>query len=143
MLAGEKFSDQPGCVDPVLASYLRAFNDRLGHHERQRLFGYAAAAVGTRGDRSVTRARRDRCLRFAGSRPGLMARLRIAVFVGLLPALRLYPGAGEWAAREVFASHHPSAGFDLLDALLADGGVTPPARTSEPPALPLAVPSLA
>ena len=48
MLAGERFTDKPRCVDPVLAAFLRAFNDRLDHFDRQRLLPYASRAVGTR-----------------------------------------------------------------------------------------------
>src|SRR4051794_37186964 len=78
MLGGERFSDRPKCVDPVIASFLRAFNDRLDTRARQRLRPYAAAVVGTRGSRRVTRARRARCLEFASGRPpGPAARLRL------------------------------------------------------------------
>src|SRR3954454_13886856 len=49
MLAGEEFTDRPKCADPVIASFLRAFNDRLDTRQRQRLRPYAAAVVGTRG----------------------------------------------------------------------------------------------
>jgi hypothetical protein len=118
MLAGEPFTDRPHCVDPVLAGYLRAFNDRLGHVRRQELLPYAAAVVGTRGDRRVTRARRRRCARLAGGR------LRITLRVGLRAALRRNDGPGAAAAREVIARGWD--GFAFLDALLADGGITPP-----------------
>jgi hypothetical protein len=131
MLAGEPFSDRPKCVDPTLAAYLRAFNDRLGHHDRQRLYPYAALAVGTRGGRAATRARRDRCLHFAGARRGPLARARLALRVGLRAAVRLTPGAGEWAAREVFVRGDIDAGFALLDALVGVGPARWPNR-SEP-----------
>jgi hypothetical protein len=128
MLAGEPFSDRPRCADPVLATYLRAFNDRLGHARRQELRPYAAAVVGTAGSRSVTRIRRRRCLRYAcgHEHAGPLTRLKLAVFVGLAAALRIQLGAPEWAAREVFARRDEAAGFALLDALLADGGVPSP-----------------
>lgn len=125
MLAGERFSDHPRCADPVLAAFLRAFNDRLPHVRRQELRPYAAAVVGTGGSRSVTRARRRRCLRFASGRER-GGRLRVAFFVGLTGALRMTVGAPEWAAREAIARADPDAGFRLLDELLADGGVTAP-----------------
>lgn len=118
MLAGERFSDRPRCADPVVAAYLRALNDRLGHAERQRLRPYAAAVVGTRGDRRVTRARRQRCLRFAGGRA------RIVLRVGLRAALSRSAGPASAAAREVVASG--ADGLAFLDALLADGGVASP-----------------
>ena len=118
MLAGERFSDSPRCADPVIAAFLRAFNDRLPHVDRQRLRPYAAAVVGTRGDRRATRARRRRCTRRAGGR------LRVALRVGLLTALRRDAGPGTAAAREVIACGDD--GFAFLDALLADGGVPSP-----------------
>ncbi len=130
MLAGEAFSDRPRCVDPVLAGFLRAFNDRLGHAQRQGLRPYAAAAVATRGDRRVTRARRRRCLSLAGGR------LRIALRVGILAALRPNDGAGAAAAREIIA--RGGDGFAFLDALLADGGVPSPRLEAPALALPVA-----
>jgi hypothetical protein len=123
MLAGEPFTDQPRCADPVIATFLRAFNDRLDHHRRQRLRPYAAAVVGTRQGRRAMRARRRACLRFAGGGRG-----RVAVIVGLRAALRLTDGAPELAAREAIR-RDPELGFALLDELLG----------SEAPALPLPV----
>lgn len=123
MLADERFSDRPRCADPVLGAFLRAFNDRLDHVRRQALRPYAAYVVATRGPRAVTRARRDRCLAFAGG--GWLARLRVLVLLGVRDALRLNEGAAALAVRTAVARGDEDAGFDLLDALLADGGVTP------------------
>jgi hypothetical protein len=123
MLAGEPFSDRPRCADPVIASFLRAFNDRLGHAQRQELRPYAAAVVGTRASRRLTRARRRRCLRFACGRDhaGPVTRLRMAVLMSLRAALRVQHGAPEWAARQAIATDDVEGGFALLDALLAEG----------------------
>ena len=132
-LARERFTDRPRCVDPVVGAYLRTFNDRVGHRARQALVPYAPRCVGTRGVREVTRARRDLCLAFAGVRvvgrgaagralARLGARARIAVWIGVRPALRLCDGAGELAARSAVAARDVDAGFGLLDALLAEGG---------------------
>lgn len=131
MLAGERFTDRPRCADPVVAAFLRAFNDRLDQRERQRLLPYAAMVVGTRGSRRATAARRRRCLRFACGREhaGPLVRVRIAALVGLRHAARVRTGAPEWAAREVIARGDADAGFRLLEALLG----------SEPPALALPV----
>ena len=118
MLAGERFTDKPRCADPVIAAFLRAFNDRLGHAERQLLRPYAAAVVHTRGDRRVTRARRRRCARLAGGRS------RIAIRVGLRAALSRNAGPAAAAAREIVAG--AADGFAFLDVLLADGGVASP-----------------
>jgi hypothetical protein len=127
LLAGEPFSDRPRCVDPVIGAFLRAFNDRLGHVRRQELRPYAAAVLHTADNRRVTRARRERCLRFAagGEVPGLGTRARLALLLGLPAALRPNVGAAEWAAREAVI-RDDELGFALLDDLLADGGVASP-----------------
>lgn len=142
MLAGEAFSDRPRCVDPVIGAYLRTFNDRIGHAERQRLVPYAQRCVGTRGSRRLTSARRDLCLHYAGVRvlarnPAaralalLGARARVAALVGLRPALRLATGAGELAGRAIAAERDTEAGLGLLDALLHEGA-TPASRPGPP-----------
>ena len=38
MLAGEPFSDRPRCVDPVIAAFLRTYNDGLDDSRRQDLY---------------------------------------------------------------------------------------------------------
>lgn len=63
MLAGERFSDCPRAVCPVLAAYLRAYNDAVDDEPRQALYELAALAVGTRGTRHDRRARRAQCRR--------------------------------------------------------------------------------
>jgi hypothetical protein len=50
MLAGERFTDRPGSVCPLIGALLRAYNDRLDHRRRQDLYRYAADSVGTRAD---------------------------------------------------------------------------------------------
>jgi hypothetical protein len=47
MLAGERFSDRPLSVCPVIAGFLRAYNDALDNKRRQDLLPVAAAVVGT------------------------------------------------------------------------------------------------
>ena len=61
MLAGEPFSDQPRSVCPVIAAYLRAYNDGADDLGRQELYGAAARVVGTRAGLEVQRARARRC----------------------------------------------------------------------------------
>ena len=123
MLAGERFTDRPSCVDPVLAAYLRALNDRLDARRRLDLRPYAAAVVGTNGNRSATRRRRRRCLRRAGGR------LAIALRVGLREALSLNEGPAIASARATLADDP----FGFLDALLADGGTPSPRRPHPTP----------
>jgi hypothetical protein len=62
MLAGEPFSDRPAAVCPVVAAFLRAYNDAVDDSHRQDLYGYASAAVGTRGSWPLMRMRSRLCL---------------------------------------------------------------------------------
>ena len=123
MLAGARFSDRPRCVDPVIAAYLRAFNDRLPHRDRQRLMPYAARVVGTRQGRRRRRERLRLCLAFAGLRSNPLARLRFGVVLGARWTVRLECGAGEYAARVAVGDDRVEAGFRLLDELI--GGSEP------------------
>ena len=142
MIAGEGFTDRPRCVDEVIGAFLRGWNDRAGHADRQRLFPYAERVVGTGGYRRISRIRRDRCLAWTGAdldRGPLgraaarrRMRVRIAWSVGLWPAFRLKEGAGAYAARISFARGGSEEAFALLDELLEIGG--PPAE--EVPQLP-------
>ena len=66
IIGGEPFSDSPRCVDRVVAAFLRAWNDRAGYADRQRLYPYASHVVGTGGYRRTSRIRRDLCLSWAG-----------------------------------------------------------------------------
>jgi hypothetical protein len=148
VIGGERFSDSPRCVDRVIGSFLRGWNDRTGYASRQRLLPYASRAVGTSGDRRASRRRRDICLIWSGAdldggplrRMGsrLRMRARIAWTVGLWPAIRLKEGAGTYAARVCFAYWGSERAFALLDRLL-EVGAPPgePAFTPAPePALP-------
>jgi hypothetical protein len=62
MLAGEDFTDRPAAVDPVIAAFLRAYNDAVDDRRRQDLYRYAADTVGTRAPADVLQARAERCL---------------------------------------------------------------------------------
>lgn len=129
MLAGEEFSDRPRVVCPVIAAFLRAWNDRAAHADRQRLRPYAERIVGSRGSRQLTRERREICLQWAADQSGhgvvrrrlrrLWTRMRIAVYCGLAPAVKLNNGAGEYAARVAFSRGDHQGAFELLDALVA------------------------
>ncbi len=65
MLAGEPFSDRPSSVCPVIAGFMRAYNDRVDDERRQDLYRYASEAVGTRGTPEVEHTRERRCLEWA------------------------------------------------------------------------------
>ena len=49
-LAGERHSDQPACVSPVVRALCVALNDGLNCTERQRLRPYLTRMIGTAGD---------------------------------------------------------------------------------------------
>jgi hypothetical protein len=57
MLAGEPFTDQPESVCPVIASFLRAYNDLVDDSRRQDLYAYASKVVGSTRSAAVQRAR--------------------------------------------------------------------------------------
>lgn len=66
MLAGEPFSDHPRCVCPVIAAFLRIYNDSVDDRRRQDLYRFASMAVGTRGPAELEQRRMKRCLEWAG-----------------------------------------------------------------------------
>ena len=68
MLAGEPFSDRPRCVDPVIAGFLRTYNDGIDESRRQELFPLAAEVVGTRAVAGVQAERARMCLAWAQER---------------------------------------------------------------------------
>jgi hypothetical protein len=131
VFAEEEFGDRPRCVCPVIGAFLRGWNDRAAHAERQRLGPYAARIVGSRGTPEVTRERRDICFQWVGadltggSAGRLLSRtairLRIAVFCGLGAALRPNEGPGDYAARVASARGDTESAFELLETLLATG----------------------
>jgi hypothetical protein len=76
MLAGEPFTDQPMSVCPVLASFLRTYNDAVDAERRRDLFRYAAAIVGTASSAEVTQARSERALEWGLARRSLRSGAR-------------------------------------------------------------------
>ena len=65
MLAGEPFTDQPESVCPVIASFLRAYNDLVDDSRRQDLYAYASKVVGSTSSAAVQRARAERLAAWA------------------------------------------------------------------------------
>ena len=55
-IAGETWSDSPECVSPVIAAFLRRWNDDLDDEGRQMLKPYAVKVIGTRDDHDEERA---------------------------------------------------------------------------------------
>jgi hypothetical protein len=131
VIGGERFTDRPRCVDPVIGAFLRCWNDGVGYADRQRLEPYASRVVNTGGYRRMGRIRRDICLSHAGAKLArgplgraaarLRMRGRIAWAVGMFPAIWLKEGAGAYAARVCFARGGSEEAFALLDRLLEVG----------------------
>jgi hypothetical protein len=67
MLAHEPFSDRPETASPVIAAFLRTYNDGLDDELRQDLYPLAALIVGSAGARALEDERASRCLAFAES----------------------------------------------------------------------------
>jgi hypothetical protein len=65
MLANEPFSDHPRSVCPVIAGFLRTYNDGVDSTRRQELYRFASAAVGTRAPTGVEADRAHLALRWA------------------------------------------------------------------------------
>jgi hypothetical protein len=91
MLAGEPFSDRPRCVDPVIAGFLRTYNDGIDDERRQDLYPLAAEVVGSRAVAGVQAERARMCLRWAQERHGERRRgpRRLLPLRPLLPDGRL------------------------------------------------------
>src|SRR3954452_21388472 len=62
MLAGERFSDHPRGICPVIAGFLRVYNDRLPEPTLDELYPLAARAVPTPWSRSIRRRRQRRLI---------------------------------------------------------------------------------
>ena len=129
MLAGERFSDRPRTVCPVVGAFLRTYNDALDDECRQDLYRYAADVVDTTGDLDVERRRAERCVAFAAElAPGSRFVLR------RWASRRRLAAAGEFAARAASrdtdaARHRRTLAF--VDELIALGRPGAEPRLSE------------
>jgi hypothetical protein len=126
MLAGEPFSDRPASVCPVVAGFLRAYNDRIDDERRQDLYRYAAEVVGTRATPEVEHARERRCLEWADEMRRQRPRpLRWMARGGQTAADRRLglDAAGTHAARSIrrHGDRTHAAALALVDELLAMG----------------------
>jgi hypothetical protein len=96
MIAGEPFTDHPRSVCPVIASFLRAYNDAIDDRRRQDLYRFAALAVGTRESWVIEQMRTQRCREWAGeiwkARPWPL-RLFRRVDLGLDPNIKAQAAA--------------------------------------------------
>ena len=146
MLAGEEFSDDPECVDEVIASFLRSWNDRASYSDRQRLLPYAERVVGTRADAATTPA--ARCLprlgRDRGQRGGPAARpgpdrdpCRAAPGSAPQPGRRRVRGAARLRPRRL---RKPPSGSSTSCSRSAPSQSRPRSRRRSPPAPATAAP---
>jgi hypothetical protein len=138
MLAGEPFTDEPRSVCPVVAGFLRSYNDGVGDEPRQDLYRFAALAVGTRADSDVLERRNALCL---DAVRGWHLRLRRLPW-RLLPAPIPDPLRGDEAAGALAGSiaaklvrrKRPGAreaALDLAERLIACTGAEPAASLDE------------
>src|SRR5690349_16280337 len=65
MLDSGPFTDHPRSACPVIAAFLRNYNDWLDDGRRQDLYAYAAEVVGSRASRDVEQARTRRLMEWA------------------------------------------------------------------------------
>lgn len=125
MLAGERFSDRPRTVSPVIAAFLRGYNDLVDDQRRQDLIRYASGAVGTAASKEVECARATRLVQWADERWGQAARPNVLVTFGSFWARRLPPTDPDSAGVYAIRSIHRSTGRDhgevlaLLEELIA------------------------
>jgi hypothetical protein len=118
MLAGQRFSDHPRAVCPVVAAVLRAYNDGTNDDRRQDLYPLASAVVGTRD----WRARRDRLARCETFLAAWLGRRRIG---SRARTRMLYRACLAYAAAADDASH--SAFLRFVEELIG----TPAVRSVE------------
>jgi hypothetical protein len=124
MLAGERFSDHPASVCPVIGSVLRAYNDSVDDDRRQDLYAYAAKVVGSSSSPRVQLARAD-CLAVRALRKRDHRWIR-SFLPDLLRALGLHPQppidtVGMQAIRSIskLTDETHAAVLALIDELLA------------------------
>jgi hypothetical protein len=123
MLAGERFRDDPRCVCPVIAAFLRSYNDALDAKRRQDLYRFAAESVGTAAGSAVRAERgracmawftaevpRERRTRFFGLETGVLAGRRLN---------RISRATQRYARHTTDASHADALRF--IDRLIAIG----------------------
>jgi hypothetical protein len=126
MLAGEPFSDRPATVCPVIAGFMRAYNDRVDDERRQDLYAYAAEVVGSRTTPDIEHVRERRCLEWAETMRRQRPRPLRWMARGGTSAVDRRLGldaAGTYAARSIrrHGDRTHAAALALVDELLAMG----------------------
>lgn len=142
-VAGENWSDTPHCASPLLAGFMRAWNDLLDDRDRQQLKRYIVRLAGSRGthDQEQARARIIADWHDATD-PSLPAgrRGRIPVRRAVDAALRSHVGEPDelWdtAGARLIGPDVVSAVHEVVERLLAVTEAVPapaPAPTSTTP----------
>ena len=115
LLAGEPFSDNPDCASPVIAAFLRTYNDLLDDRRRQDLRRLASEVVGSRGDAATETARALRCIEWGDERAN-MSRLSPLTRLLARHGRRLdlagsYAASGAWSLRRTDDEHEEALRF--------------------------------
>jgi hypothetical protein len=137
MLAGESFTDHPRSVSPVIATFLRSYNDIVDDERRQDLYRYAADVVGTAGDERAEHLRAERLIDWAEAMEATRSRwspLRRLRRRGAHTTRR--KGAAEAARYAIrvmprISDRSHTCVLDLLDDLIAIGSSAVPVPTDD------------
>jgi hypothetical protein len=122
MVAGERFTDHPSTVSPVIAGFLRGYNDGVGTRRRATLKRFAVESLDTVAGRGVERRRRELVRGFArGFLPRVMARVWLARGRGEGGAFFVGLTVGRRVEDHDDSALHASA-VELVDRLVALGG---------------------
>jgi hypothetical protein len=131
LLAQERFTDRPASVCPVLAAFVRGYNDALEPELRADLHGVASTIVGTRTRCDLVRARRSReLLRWPRELRFWYPRSPDAG-----PGYFYLADAGYWTARiarKDTGAHHRTVALLERLALIGRGPTTAPATPPRP-----------
>lgn len=143
MIAHEPFSDHPLSVCPVIAEFLRAYNDAIDDKRRRDLYYYAAKVIGTRSSALVERRRAACCLSFARecqASAGWLTRSLRRIKVGAYPPPELQ-AVGTYAVKAIprHTDQSHARALALVDEMCAIGSSPPPGEPAESPAQPDAV----
>jgi hypothetical protein len=148
MLAGETFTDRPRSVCPVVAAFLRVYNDTIDDRRRQDLRRFASLAVGTRRGDEVEAQRGNLCVAWGrelldgGKRPRLRRRalrppkenvpLRSGAVAELTARLAAREVSMRISARRADEAH--AAALAFLERLIAAGDEGDHRADETPPA---------
>ncbi|HWE15131.1 MAG TPA: hypothetical protein VG365_16525 [Solirubrobacteraceae bacterium] len=136
MIAGEPFTDHPRSVCPVVASFLRGYNDAIDDGRRQDLYRFASMAVGTRESWRIEQLRAQRCREWAAemwqARPWP---LRLFRRVDVISGVEVQAAARSAIAaigRHTDLTH--AKALELVDELCSLTAETPPSEAPDLPA---------